>query len=48
MKVDRALGGASQLKWEAPDEEALVEFMVKEKGFRCGRAHGGWGPIAEC
>jgi len=34
-----ARGGAAQLKWEAPDEEALVEFMVKEKGFRCGRAH---------
>ena len=23
-----------ELKWNEPDEEALVEFMVKEKGFR--------------
>ena len=24
-----------QLKWTEPDEEALVQFMVQEKGFRC-------------
>jgi hypothetical protein len=25
---------AAQLKWEAPDEEGLVAFMVQQKGFR--------------
>ena len=24
----------SQLKWTAPDEEGLVQYMVTEKGFR--------------
>lgn len=24
-----------QLKWEAPDTEGLVDFLVREKGFSC-------------
>lgn len=27
-------GDTIDLKWEAPDVEAVVDFLVKEKGFR--------------
>jgi flap endonuclease-1 len=31
---DVTSGDTIDLKWEAPDVEAVVDFLVKEKGFR--------------
>lgn len=33
-KPDVRPGKEFDLKWELPDVEALVDFMVKEKGFK--------------
>ncbi|KAG0184285.1 Elongation of fatty acids protein 2 [Apophysomyces sp. BC1034] len=34
VKPDVLPGESIELKWELPDVEAVVEFMVKEKGFK--------------
>ena len=40
LSASRCAALGAQLKWEAPDEEGLVEFMVKDKGFRYGVRQG--------
>jgi len=33
--IDAELRPLNQLEWKSPDVDGLVEFLVKDKGFKC-------------